>query len=913
MNEAVLKFGGNSVSTARNILNVTDTIVDYYLANIETAVSVVVSALGVQPGGDKKDKITDGLLTTANYAYSGNLSAALAGIEWVKNRHYSVIDDLTIHGSRAERRLVAGTLSTLEEITRDAARDRDSGAKISEPQLKDAIAGLGELMSTPIVAEAVQRRLEQRFAHLEEELRSGGLDERQKKIYEHLKSCNGQYTAVLDPRENGFITNSQFTNARLLDESLNTGIARCHLSSRAKNRNRILFYPGFIATDGYGNTTTLGRDGSNVTAVALGAAIRAREIVIYTDTDGELIVDPRVIGQAQTARYLSYKEVSILSAWGGMQVLKGDSLEILYARRRSIPIRVKNSFNPQDPGTLITHQSNESHSMMKGIAIMHDVMYMEILLGMPQDFDNIESAINRYEGTRVIISSRENRSGQLVGRFVISTDSKKTRQDSDYYRAKFDRWVGQEAFKHADPKKRKIPEHFKLNNGSLITICGEGLGNSYSDRSKIEEILAGLPVAPNLREGLYHLHTMGDKDSIQVVVRREDANAVAKAIYTQLKKINIVLYGPGNVGLEFLKKLVAQYDTFGLNVVGIADRSGIYAKPGGFSATELERIIEAKSGGIKAANISVSEGGVHLIDIKNRDIKKVYEMGKGDFVLVDASDDPHMLNTILNAIESGSRAISVNKLPYAVQPLKYNSRGDRHNLERFADEKVRKLFKAMLQQRAFNRGTVGADLGVPGALLDILSKNPRYVTVAGCMSGTLGYTCTALDNGMPLSGAVQNAVAQGITEPRPFTDYSGLDVLNKTTILWRTIATKYGLSFFDCDIRYERFTDQAIKKYEKKTGKKFDAEGLENLSGAEFVERMKLLDDAFDELKAEAGNDKVFRYVGEIGIWAFFEVYVQKCPKSPRIKKLNNNFFCIKELISSFYLSIRLFNRFLPI
>ena len=857
MHESVLKFGGSSVSSARNISNVADIIIDYYFSNPELNTNVVVSALGVEPGGNKKDKTTDRLLSAANYANRSDLANSLSEVEGVKERHYSVITDLVLRGIHLDHALVDDTFATLEGITRNAVASTESGNEINPGQLKDAIAGLGELLSTPIVAEAVQRKLERKFNELEAELRTSRLDERQMAIYEHLKSCNGLYTVVVDSRNQGFVTNSNFTDARLLDSSLDTEIARNHLSLRARNRNRILFYPGFVGRDEHGNTTTLGRDGSNVTAVALAAAIKAREIRIYTDTYGELIIDPRIMGQAQTARYLSYTESSLSSRWGGMQVLKDDSLYILNARRFNIPIRVMNSFNPKDPGTLITHMSASSNSSMKSVSVINDVMYMEFRLDGREYADRIEDAINAYDGAKVLISVRENRNGQFVARFVIKTDPKKAEMDSKYYFSGINTSLRQNAF-----EGKELPEHhFKLTDASLITVCGEGLQRSYTDISRIEKIVAELPVPDSLKNAIYRLPVVTGENLIQLVVRRKNLQVAASSIYNQLKRINVVLYGMKKVGSEFLRRVAEQYEALGLNVVGVADSSGMYVKPGGFSAVELRRIIELKASGISIEKINLTEGGVHLSE-KQGNIASVYEMGKGDFVSVDATSEHGMIDTLIQALEAGSRVISVNKLPYAIQPKEHKGKGP--NLERLADEKARKLYRAMIAQRLFNRGTVGADLGVPGTLIDILSKNPDYVTAVGCMSGTLGYTCSALDKGMSLSEAVQKAVDQGIAESTPFTDYSGMDVLNKTTILWRTIATKYGLSFFDCKINYEKFIDQAIERYEQKTERRFDTSGLGSLKGKEFVERMKVLNESFAELRAEAGPDKVFRYVGEI-------------------------------------------------
>lgn len=854
MNELVLKFGGSSLSNARNISNVADIIIEHYLTSTSIELDVVASAIGAVPQGKKEDKVTERLLSAANYVLSNDREErklALSEIKWVRGIHDGIVADLWLDKSS-----IRGTLDSLEKTVKDSLADLDSGKELKKEKLEDSFAGFGELLSTPILAAVVQKKLEKRFKDLDERLHQSGLNEREQKIYEHLKSCNGQYTVVLDPRERGFLTDSNFGNATLLVKSLDTEIAKHHQSARAKNRSRILFYAGYVARDEYGNQTTLGRDGSNVTAIALAAAIKARQVIIYSDTDGVLIANPSVIGESQTARYLSYKEESILAEWGGMKALQANSLQILNRRNVKIPIVVKSSFNSSDPGTLLTHESIESRYNIKGIGVISNISYREFPLDNREQFEKIIDILREYDGISLLWSSlEEDKNGKLKGRFLLAKDQKKEeRVGKDYFGRRLHYEIKQRVY-----GGKLHGSSFDFHDLSLVTVCGEGLGKSYAELSKIERILAGTKTAGILADNAYRLPLVRTRDTIHVVVRKEEADKVIRAIYNQLKRINIVLYGLGSVGLEFLRRVKERYDELGLTVVGVADTSGSYAKPGGFSAEELSSIIEMKKKGVKARDMDKVKDAVNITERKGS-LQRIYEMSKGDSVLVDATDDTFMLTTLLRALQLDYRVISINKLPYAIQSKIHEGK----TLEGIADEKVRKLFKAMLKRQVYNRGTVGADLGVPGTLLRILAQNPNYVTVMGCMSGTLGSTCTVLDKGKSLSEAISGAVHRKIAEPNPFVDYSGLDVLNKLTILWRTIATKYGISFFDCDINYESFINPAIRRYGQKTGKKFETSDLHKLDGSEFIERMKLLDESFAELRAELDANHVFRYVGEI-------------------------------------------------
>ncbi len=892
MNEAVLKVGGSSLSDAQNISNVARIIASYYLNNPDVDLSVVASAFGAEPGRGKDYGVTNTLLRAADHAYNGNLEGALSEIENVKIIHYKIVDDL-----KFDRSLVEPNLTTLEEKVRTAVREREQGTQLNKEKLRDALAGDGELMSTPILAAEVQGLLDSVFTRYEalslvekvprrrlsnEEVNilllmdmmsvaalgpkttAAILDpesESSQKIYERLKKGKGQYAVFLDPREQGFVTDSNFENAALLDNSLDTEIARHHLSARAKNPNRILFYSGYVARDEHGSQTTLGRDGSNVTTIALAAAIKAKEVIIYSDRDGVEIVDSRIIGQSQTSRYLSYWEAVLLARWGGMKALQESSLSILNKKRVNIPINVRNSFNPEDPGTLITHKAIETRSNMKGIGIIPNLSYREFPVKDTGQFAGIEKILREYEGIEILWADLAGIGTNRKAKFILKKDPKKEKGNTDYFKRDLYEVVKREVY-----NKETAQGGFHHHDTTLITIVGEGLDKSHAEISKIESILAGLyreTKDPKVKAYAHHFPMWTNPGTIHVAVRNQDADDVVKAVYNQLKRINIVLYGLGDVGREFLAKAKERYEELGLNVVAVADTSGIYAKPGGFSSDELETIVAMKKRGIRAAGMQDVKDAVNFDDGKENNLQKIFEMAKGDFVLVDATDPKsRMLDKILYALEHGSKVISVNKAPYALRPLP--SSASHQTLEQLANGKVRRLFKAMLRGQLYNRGTVGADIGIPGALLRILAQNPNYVTGMGAMSGTLGHTCTELDNGKTLSEAIESAIAKRITETTPYTDYSGLDVLNKLTILWRTIATKYGLGFHDCNINYESFIAPAVRKYKKKTGMEFDTSELGTLSKKDFAERMKLLDESFAELRAGIGNEYMFRYIGEI-------------------------------------------------
>ena len=158
MKDTIVKIGGSSLSSARNVSNAANIIVEHYLGNISSGLNVVISAFGVEPGGRKEDKVTDRLISVADYTVQGNINGALGEIERVKTIYYTITDALKL-----ERAIVDGNFKSLEELVLSSIRDLEGGASLNRKKMIDAIATFGELTSTPVVAEVVQKKLETRF------------------------------------------------------------------------------------------------------------------------------------------------------------------------------------------------------------------------------------------------------------------------------------------------------------------------------------------------------------------------------------------------------------------------------------------------------------------------------------------------------------------------------------------------------------------------------------------------------------------------------------------------------------------------------------------------------------------------------------------------------------------------------
>ncbi|HOI91734.1 MAG TPA: aspartate kinase [Candidatus Rifleibacterium sp.] len=358
----VMKFGGSSIANAERIRHVTD-IIKMFLAERPV---IVASAMG---------KTTDNLLAAAERAVNGQVC-----IEEICHLHYSVAAELQI-----ETVEVQSLLDELKKLLEGISLIREVSART-----KDYLVSFGERLSVRILAAHFSR-----------------------------VSVNARFFDAFDI---GFVTNSDFTSAELLDDSYNRiGEAFAALQSD------YVYTPivtGFIAKDRNGAITTLGRGGSDLTASVIGAAIKAKEIMVWKDVDGILTTDPRVVHVAQPVKNISFEEASEL-AYFGAKVLHPRSM--LPAMARNIPFRVKNSYNPSHPGTLILSRFDGKDELLRVLTLKKNVTLVDIvstrMLGQYgflarvfQIFDEQRISVDMLATSEVSISlTLDSRNGQLDG------------------------------------------------------------------------------------------------------------------------------------------------------------------------------------------------------------------------------------------------------------------------------------------------------------------------------------------------------------------------------------------------------------------------------------------------------------------------------------------------------------------
>ena len=341
----VMKFGGSSVKDEECIRNVCDII----KINLERKPIVVCSAVG---------GITDMLIEAAEKALKGDDFGEV--IDKIRKRHFGIIDKLKL-----DKELVEGLLFDFEETIK-----RISIAKSADIVVMDLVQSFGERISCRIVAA---------------ELNNTGIEAK-----------------AFDAWDIGMITNSDFGKAEPIDE------AEPMLRQNLSNVKLVPVITGFIGKSQNGAITTLGRGGSDYTAAIIGSAIKAEEIQIWTDVDGIMTADPRVVSEAKTIPQISFEESSEL-AFFGAKVLHPKT--ILPAMKKNIPVRVLNTYNPKGKGTLILKDASKSSGVVKAIACKKHNILLNInstrMLGAHGFLARVFDILDEYRKSVDMISTSE--------------------------------------------------------------------------------------------------------------------------------------------------------------------------------------------------------------------------------------------------------------------------------------------------------------------------------------------------------------------------------------------------------------------------------------------------------------------------------------------------------------------------
>ncbi|MDY4243856.1 MAG: bifunctional aspartate kinase/homoserine dehydrogenase I [Prevotella sp.] len=688
----VLKFGGTSVGSVESILSL-KAIVEKEAQ--KQPIIVVVSALG---------GITDKLIATSLLAQKGD-EAWKDEFQAMVERHHKMIDTIITDPRKREQlfNIVDSLFEQLRSIYFGVYLIHDLSKKT-----QDAIVSYGERLSSNIVATLVQGA----------------------KWY--------------DSRE--FIKTVRKNHKNTLDSELTNRLVRRTFS----DLQRISLVPGFISKDrDTDEITNLGRGGSDYTAAIIAAALDAEILEIWTDVDGFMTADPRVIKTAYTIKELSYIEAMELCNFGAKVVYPPTIYPVCV---KNIPIRVKNTFNPDGEGSIIKQKVANNDKPIKGISSINGTTLITVaglsMVGVIGVNRRIFTALADNGISVFMVSQASSENSTSIG--VRDQDAAEA---VEVLNGEFAKEIETGAM---------YPMHAE-NGLATIAVVGENMKNTPGIAGKLFGTLG--------RAGISMIACAqgAPQTNISFVVKSEHLRKALNAIHdsfflSEYKVLNLFVCGVGTVGGQLLEQIHNQYEELKrtkrlkLNVVGIAtSKKALFNSDGIDLANYRELLADANE-----SNES------KLCDA-------IIEMNCFNSVFVDCTASKEVAEIYQPLLEHNISVIAANKIAASSSYEKY----------------------ARLKETALARGVffryetnVGAGLPIIGTINDLRNSGDVILKIEAVLSGTLNFIFNEISADVTLSEAVRRAKEQGYSEPDPRIDLSGKDVIRKLVILAREAGYK---------------------------------------------------------------------------------------------------------------------------
>ena len=688
----VLKFGGTSVGSVESILSL-KAIVEKEAQ--EQPIIVVVSALG---------GITDKLIATSVLAQKGD-EAWKDEFQAMVERHHKMIDTIITDPRKREQlfNIVDSLFEQLRSIYFGVYLIHDLSKKT-----QDAIVSYGERLSSNIVATLVQGA----------------------KWY--------------DSRE--FIKTMRKNHKNTLDSELTNRLVRRTFS----DLQRISLVPGFISKDrDTDEITNLGRGGSDYTAAIIAAALDADILEIWTDVDGFMTADPRVIKTAYTIKELSYIEAMELCNFGAKVVYPPTIYPVCV---KNIPIRVKNTFNPDSEGSIIKQKVANNDKPIKGISSINGTTLITVaglsMVGVIGVNRRIFTALADNGISVFMVSQASSENSTSIG--VRDQDAAEA---VDVLNSEFAKEIETGAM---------FPMHAE-SGLATIAVVGENMKHVPGIAGKLFGTLG--------RAGISMIACAqgASQTNISFVVKSEHLRKALNAIHdsfflSEYKVLNLFVCGVGTVGGQLLEQIHDQYEELKhtkrlkLNVVGIAtSKKALFNRDGIDLANYRELLADAPESN----------------DKKLRDA--IIEMNCFNSVFVDCTASKDVAEIYQPLLEHNISVIAANKIAASSSYEKY----------------------ALLKETALARGVffryetnVGAGLPIIGTINDLRNSGDVILKIEAVLSGTLNFIFNELSADVTMSEAVRRAKEQGYSEPDPRIDLSGKDVIRKLVILAREAGYK---------------------------------------------------------------------------------------------------------------------------
>ncbi|WP_424001387.1 bifunctional aspartate kinase/homoserine dehydrogenase I [Maribacter sp. IgM3_T14_3] len=693
----VLKFGGSSVAKPENIIKIKNIISKY-----NDPIVLVVSALG---------GVTDLLLEAGSLASTQDQSYKNI-LSTLEERHLSTIKALLpVTAQSKVLSKVKSEFNVLETLLEGAYF-------IGEitPKLSDKIVSYGELLSSYIISEyLISEKLDAEFK-----------DSRELIITHKLNGKN--------------VVNFNKTNTNCVD----------FFKSSDK---KITVCPGFIATSEEGVSTTLGRGGSDYTAAIYAAAIDADILEIWTDVSGMYTANPKMVKQAKAIPHISYEEAMELSHFGA-KVLYPPTIQPVLSK--GISIVIKNTFSPEEAGTLITKSKNEKGKTVRGISHIGNIALLSLegsgMVGIPGISKRFFEVLSQADISVVLITQASSEHSICVG---ISAD------DVDKAVS-----IVNEAFEY-EIERGRIKQVIPEKDLAIVALVGDNMKSHQGLSGKMFSTLGKNNV--NIRV----IAQGASERNISCIIDEKDVKKALNALHEEffeenIKQLNLFVMGVGNVGAKFLEQIKEQRKflkenlKLNIRVIGMSNSRTMLFDEKGIDLNDWSTKLTA---GQKAD--------------KSKFLELVNSLNFRNSIFVDNTASEEVSNTYNEYLGNSISVVTCNKIACSSAYENYSH--------------LKSLARTYNAPFLFETN-VGAGLPIIDTLKHLIASGDKILKIQAVLSGSLNFVFNNFNDKTTFHDVVKQAQEEGYTEPDPKIDLSGVDVMRKILILARESGNQLEIS-----------------------------------------------------------------------------------------------------------------------
>lgn len=689
-----LKFGGTSVANAQNIQQVID-IVHKKATNENLA--VVVSAFS---------GVTDMLIDASKKAAQKDKSYREI-FTHIEQKHKEAIEELIPLGEQTElSEKINHHLLHLKTLL-------DGCFLLGEISVRtlDIVMGFGELLSSQIIAVALNQKVNTTFKDSRELIK----------------------------------TNSDFGKASVNFTLTNSNIA----SFFKQNKSKVVLLPGFIASDEYDNTTTLGRGGSDYTAAIIANATQSQSLEIWTDVNGMFTANPKMVKQAQPIEYISYQEAMELSHFGAKVLYPPTIQPVLDA---NIPILIKNTFQPDAFGTYISNENKANTNPIKGISHIDKIALLTLegsgMIGVAGSSKRLFEVLSQHNINVIFITQASSEHSICIG--ILNHDAHKAEKAINQ---SFELEIAQ----------HKIQPVLVEKDLCIVALVGENMKNHQGISGKMFSTLGKNNV--NIRA----IAQGASERNISVVINEKDVKKALNTLHERFfedntKQLNLFVMGVGNVGEKFIeqihqqKKFLKENLKLNVRVIALANSKKMVFDEEGINLKNWKLALENGEN----ANINQFITNIKALNLRNS-------------IFVDNTANEAIATIYEQFLRENVAVVTCNKIACSSQYDNY--------------KKLKELSRKYNAPFLFETN-VGAGLPIIDTLKNLIASGDKVNKINAVLSGSLNFIFNNFSETYNFHDVVKEAGVQGFTEPDPKIDLSGVDVARKILILIRESGYK---------------------------------------------------------------------------------------------------------------------------